>query len=488
MRSGLRSATLSLIFLLLFMLLSSESCALSEDILLIVEGTSKVIPVEELIRVAVADPTIADIVVSSKNELIVNGISPGYTSLHIWQKSGLRSIRVRILSKSVNIAEELQALLRYEGITVTAGVRGMVIEGYVENYEELTRIEKISRAYSDNVINLVVVRGGDISADVGSQAGKDGSKGGSGEVIDPDDIGALIGESGITVRSINGRLLLSGSVRDQNSMSRLKMVAAAIDPGFINLVEIESKVQVLLKILIVEINKNRIKDLGVEWGSNIGGIFKPGELIFEENLFGSFGLTRARSLRSILNLLERNDAARVLATPSLVAESGQDADFLVGGEIPIFLGESDGKVEFEWKPYGISLKMRADVREIGGIDLSIQPEVSSLDWENGLKIQGYEIPALKTRRIQTSVSVGSGNTLVIGGLIQKNESVEIRKTPLLGDIPIIGNLFRSRRFIEGESELLIFVTPDIISGDEGIEPDILVEGELPEDIESILSR
>jgi pilus assembly protein CpaC len=154
-----------------------------------------------------------------------------------------------------------------------------------------------------------------------------------------------------------------------------------------------------------------------------------------------------------------------------MVNDGKEAEILVGGEIPIPViqpgGDEATSMSIEYRPYGVKLLITPTIMTDGKtLDLVIEPEVSSLDWANALDVSGFRIPALRTRRVSTSVGLENGNTLVLGGLLQREEIESVRKIPLLSQIPIIGELFKHREFTEGETELVIFVTPRIATGEQ----------------------
>ena len=161
-----------------------------------------------------------------------------------------------------------------------------------------------------------------------------------------------------------------------------------------------------------------------------------------------------------MRALERRSALRTLAEPTLTAISGQEAEFLAGGEFPVPTGVDDnGRITFEFKEFGAKLKFTPTVKSNGIIALVVDTSVSEPTTEGGFNAGGITIPATKERQAKTSVELGAGQTLAIAGLIQDTVRQQINKLPGFGDIPILGALFRSRDFIHSETELVILVTP-----------------------------
>lgn len=238
---------------------------------------------------------------------------------------------------------------------------------------------------------------------------------------------------------------------------------------------------VLLDVQVVEIPSSRLREFGVRWnGAMLGGVNagvawdggsvsrltkRPGETPVE----GPMGLTKAAGYFGVNALLSARIAALahsgeavMLAQPQLLARSGATASFLAGGEVPYTSTDAKGNPTTIFKPYGVSLQITPRVDRNGVIRSLIEVEASSVD----ATIDSPAGPALRTRRASTEFNVRSGNTLVIGGFLSREQASEVNGLPLLGDIPILGALFASRRFQRRETELAIFVTPRIVSQDE----------------------
>jgi pilus assembly protein CpaC len=164
-----------------------------------------------------------------------------------------------------------------------------------------------------------------------------------------------------------------------------------------------------------------------------------------------------------LSLMESNNLARVLAEPTLVALSGQNASFLAGGEIPVPVPQGLGTTSIEYKPYGIGLSLTPTVLSPRRIALKVAPEASQLDYSNAVTISGVSVPAITTRRAETTVELGDGESFVIGGLIDRETASNIDKVPMLGDLPVIGAFFKQMNYQQNDRELVIIVTPHLVS-------------------------
>jgi len=226
---------------------------------------------------------------------------------------------------------------------------------------------------------------------------------------------------------------------------------------------------------VVDVDKSALREVGIDWGGldAIGVHDQP--ILFGEVSTGPYALDEAGPIRRLealsarLKALVTNNRARILAEPNLLVVEGETAEILVGGEIPIpvvqtVAGAAAAAVTVEWKEFGVKLAIKGNVGVDGkSIDLDVTPEVSSLDWVNAVTFSNITVPALRTRRAHTVLHMNDGQTLVIGGLYQVEWSKSVRKIPLLGDLPILGELFKSTRKERRETELVILVTPKIVT-------------------------
>ncbi|MFT4190475.1 MAG: pilus assembly protein N-terminal domain-containing protein [Comamonas sp.] len=230
---------------------------------------------------------------------------------------------------------------------------------------------------------------------------------------------------------------------------------------------------VQVDVKVVEFSRSMLKEAGINLlrsssSSNFSfGVYQPGSstettttgpISSALNLMLSFA-----SLNANISIMETNGLARVLAEPTLIAHSGQSASFLAGGELPIPVSSSDGQVSIQYKQFGISLQLTPTVLSSSRIALKVAPEASELDYTNAVTLDGVSVPALSTRRADTTVELGDGESFVIGGLVSRTTSSSVDKVPLLGDLPIIGTFFKSLTYTQDERELVIVVTPHLVS-------------------------
>ena len=318
---------------------------------------------------------------------------------------------------------------------------------------------------------------------------------------------------GIRVASVNGRIMLAGTALDAPTLDKAVIIARQFAPEVINAVQVLQPQQVLLEVRFVEASREAARELGVQWNSfgkntltNIGsgvsanqlpvttpgGPFQqpaynpPGAQLGGRNVLPSelpispiaaagvlsgatpYGFllgTLARGALSVdvaINALEEKGLIRSLAEPNLVALSGDSASFLAGGEYPIPVPGTLGTVTVDYKTYGVGLAFTPTVLRDGIINLVIKPEVSQLDFGHLVQIAGTSIPPLIVRRASTTLELRDGQSFVMAGLLQNISTNAQNQLPWLGDVPVLGALFRSAQYKKNETDLAIIVTPRIV--------------------------
>jgi pilus assembly protein CpaC len=265
---------------------------------------------------------------------------------------------------------------------------------------------------------------------------------------------------GVNVVEAGRSVILSGPVATPQEKTVLEAYARA-RPGVhlrLSLPE-EKKTLLLYDLKIIEISRGESEHLGIRWPDAIPakGTFAAGS--------GSAGAFSVGSdFEARLNLLMANGRAKILSNPRLACESGGEAHFLAGGEIPIVIITPETRT-VEWKTYGIILKIHPTMAEGGKIRTQVNAEVSAVDHGSGTS----DVPGFLTRRVSTLFSTPPGETVMLSGLVKSEMAKDIAKVPLLGQIPVIGELFKSRSFRENRTELAVFITPIVVSGDAAAE-------------------
>src|SRR5688500_18142264 len=305
----------------------------------------------------------------------------------------------------------------------------------------------------------------------------------------------------IRARPINGMVLLTATVAapaDGEVASRLVQAYVGEGAQVIGRLKSATPVQVTLNVTLAEVSRTLVKESGVnllnrdnDGGSGNGFIFGVGQgnagtitdvplgitnpatgLPFTSTAYkfaqgagttlGFAGHVLGMDLLSTLKLNEQVGAVHTLAEPNLTALSGETASFLAGGEFPIPTASGINGTSIEWKQYGVSLAFTPTVLADGRISMRVRPEVSELSDAGAIQINGFSIRGLTTRRAETTVELGSGQSFMIGGLLRNSNGNNTDKAPLLGSLPIIGALFRSNSFKRNETELVIVVTPYLV--------------------------
>jgi len=267
------------------------------------------------------------------------------------------------------------------------------------------------------------------------------------------------------VRNLGEVLMLAGEVSNSGVQLGAEKIADKYAPdSVISRLTVTNSQQVILEVRILEASRSALQDLGVNFsigntswqvlsGQGLIGLNPPQTAAVTHGGFGSVNLDTA------IQALEEKGVLRTLARPNLVAISGEKASFLAGGEFPFPVPEDLNKIVIEFRPYGVKLDFIPTVQDNGWIRLSVAPEVSQLDFNNALTLQNLTVPALTVRRANTTLELKPGDSFAMAGLFQHNYENAVRQAPWLGDVPILGAMFRSARWKRSESELLIIVTP-----------------------------
>ena len=307
---------------------------------------------------------------------------------------------------------------------------------------------------------------------------------------------AAMPQADIKVLNVGQLAVLTGTVASPaDSAQAGQLVEMMLNPGIdlskggmckicvVNRLNTATPLQVNLRVRVAEVNRSLVRQIGVNLFTSdstggtrfsvnrgdvdSGGQGGPNGSFSVQNLAGGTTLGIARKLLGVdligaLDLAESDGLATTLAQPNLTALSGETASFLAGGEFPIPVSQGQGTVSIEYKQYGVGLAFTPVVLADGRISMRVRPEVSELSNEGSLKIGGFNVPALTTRRTETTVELGSGQSMMIAGLLRNANTNDVSKAPFLGDLPILGALFRSTSYRRSETELVIIVTPYLV--------------------------
>jgi pilus assembly protein CpaC len=295
-------------------------------------------------------------------------------------------------------------------------------------------------------------------------------------------IRALFPKDDIRLSQANGSVVMSGTVSDPLTATQAESVVAAAGFKTVNMLTspVKNATQIQLQIRVAEVSRNKLRELGSSFayqGSPGAGGFitggGPGSLTEVSNGLMQGAFTSAMNVflmggntAQMIRAMQTNGTLRALAEPNLIAMDGQTASFLAGGEFPIPVIQGGGgggsSVTIQFKEYGIRLNFKPTIIDEDHIRLELEPEVSTIDFANGVRFEGFVVPALRTRRARTGVELRDGQSFALAGLLDNSETRSISKVPVLGDVPILGNLFKSTQFQKQETELVFIVTADLV--------------------------
>jgi pilus assembly protein CpaC len=283
------------------------------------------------------------------------------------------------------------------------------------------------------------------------------------------------------VSAASDTLVLTGTVGDNVVQTRLVEGARAYVKNVVNLLRVQKLEQVLLQIRVSEIDRTLAKELGFNFlfrGNTLVGGISPGNnanplsgdplnplLNLGDKLNAFVTKPGLQDFAVFLRAIDDKGGLKILAEPNLVVANGAEGKFLVGGEFPIVINTATGGTaaySITYKEFGVRLNFRPRISSNGEIYLNVSQEVSELDYTNAVVLQGFRIPALKIRKAESGLQLEDGQTFVLAGLLDNKVSKQVTKFPLLGDIPILGALFRSTSYQNNETELMVMVTPKIV--------------------------
>ncbi len=388
-------------------------------------------------KVAVGNPQIADVQELSDFAINIVAVKQGTTTINVWTADGMRQdFTVSVNNEDTGMAAAIEQAIRLPGVRVQMVGGRVLLRGTVRNQYEKDLAFKVACLY--------------------------------------------VGEDPTETKSNTVKLGNSGSsaVKTTVTTEEQKDSSARV----INLLDMENPDQINMEALVIEINSDDAKKLGITYSSpttdgstgitmNEPGTFYAGETYGAQRDKGSHWYSRNwlfthfSQINAQLRLLIEQGKARVVSRPNITTMSGKSAGILVGGQIPYpVASSSSNNITVEYKPYGISLNLiNPTVDRQGNVQAKINAEVSRLDWSNSVSANGYNMPGLSTRSAQTEVTIPSGMTMAIGGLLNSEDSKTIQKLPLLGDIPILGELFKYHNNSRQKSEIMILLTPRVVN-------------------------
>lgn len=391
---------------------------------------------ETITRISIADPDIADVkLITPKQILIISRKNTGTTSLTVWygdERAEVYDVRVYVSGSLMQtIQKNLRRLAPEARVNIIPAKDGVILDGEVDSQEMLDRVLNIVRAYinvnnDNNIITIVGSQQVQLEVKI-AEISRSGMK--------------QMGLGFLNNKDWSIGLFSSGSASGRSTVSDSEVPATIIETidAFGN-------------------HSRTISDGGISRNvSSSVNISSPFSSAFQIALHS----VKDNSL-AILSLLKGQGLSRILASPTLVAMSGQEAEFMVGGEYPYPVQGDIGETTIEYKRFGVMLGFTPTVVGKDIISVQVRPEVSSLDYASGVSIGGVAVPGLRTRRGSTTLQLRDGQTFAMAGLINEEMQWSLNKVPFLGDIPILGTLFTSKEYKRSEAELVIIVTPRLV--------------------------
>ncbi|HKD01977.1 MAG TPA: type II and III secretion system protein family protein [Terriglobales bacterium] len=370
---------------------------------------------ERLKRVSVTDPAIADPQVVSPTQILIHGRAPGEVSLLIWDElERSRSFDLRVDVDVSAAAEEEKRVFPDEQITVTPSRSAIVLSGHVSDEEVAKRAGMIAEAYSHNVVNVLTF------GPVGAQ-----------------------------------EVMLEVKFAEVDRSAMLQLGVNFFSTGAANTIG---------TVTTGQFGGFGPQQITQPTGQAVTPPFNSNQTI--SNLLNLFVFRPDIHLGAVIQALQNKNVLQILAEPNLIAVNGKEASFLAGGEFPFPIvqpGQGFTAVTIQFKEFGVKLKFTPLIEPNGNIHLRVVPEVSTLDFANSLTISGFTIPALSTRRAETEFELQDGQSFVIAGLMDNRVTNIVNKIPGLGDIPILGNFFKSKSAQKSNSELMVLCTARRVS-------------------------
>ena len=280
----------------------------------------------------------------------------------------------------------------------------------------------------------------------------------------------LLGLEGVYPKIVSNRVVLEGKVNSEKDYQRIEKITS-LYPQVISFIDknfVDVQPMVHLDIKMMEVSKSARKEYGFDWSDSVSakipveGFTKLWNLTqwVGTDLTGNF--TLLSNFEIILHMLMTDRSGRVLANPRVVCKSGETSNFTIGGEIPIPTTAALGTTDVEWKDYGIKLVFSPKADPSGNVQMKVLAEISSLDYARAVTVSGFSMPAISKRQNETVVNIREGETLVLAELLSNENSKQVEKMPFLGQLPLFGELFKSREFQNNASDFLVFITPTII--------------------------
>jgi len=398
-------------------------------------------------RVSITDPRIADYhLIAPDQILIITKEKIGTTDLIVWyedETSESFEVRVQIPKDTIEaIRNTLNAFVPGARIRLQNGLTGLMLFGEVDGQETLDTVLKVVSAHVRNFTNLITVRGSQqvqLSVRIAEVSRSGIKQMGLGFLTNRDWTVGVFPTGGLAGASVAGRSRSGGQIPVTTTTAITDPTTGAVTTT--TTTDVASQTTDVLNRSIAS-------------AAVITSPFASAFQLAVHSLNDDF--------LAILNVLKGQNLARILASPTLVTMSGQEANFLVGGEFPVPIQGENNQITVDYKTFGVMLRFTPTVVAPETITIQVEPEISNVDYSLAVATAGVSVPGIRTRRGSTTLQLKDGQTFVMAGLLQENMSSVTSKVPFLGDIPYLGTLFTSKEFRKNETEMMIVVTPRLV--------------------------
>ncbi|MBV8723193.1 MAG: pilus assembly protein N-terminal domain-containing protein [Candidatus Eremiobacteraeota bacterium] len=458
---------------------STLAARADSDVIVLETGSSTIVDAPGLTRVATGDATIAGVVPLGTGQVVINAKAPGRTTVYVWASyGGVTKYQVYVSGQVPNdLAKMIRAALNVPNVQVVSFrnavvVRGTVKDQAVSDYVDsvLSRFTALAKAQNQTLVNALYV---------------------------PHPLGAIEEELAHIPGASNihldydqstagaGNIIVSGEVRDRQQaemvMDKARGLAGrflATNAKVIDRLAVDLTSQVDVKVYVLEMDNSGLSQLGVNFQGGQPNPSNPAEIlpvppsfpIIENGNAGHPGkaFTIGAFFRNVflmptLDLVLESGHGRILSSPDLVTLPGEEAKFLVGGQIPYTYSSGFGSVSVQFQQYGVQLDVTPTILGNGKIETKIAPTVSDLDYTNAVSLNGTTVPGLKISQLSTDVITSEGEGIVMGGLLRHLQQKEIFKVPGLSAIPILGALFQSVHYTNNETNVVFVMLPTVIN-------------------------
>jgi len=378
---------------------------------------------ERLKRVSVTDPTVADALVVTPTQVLVNGLAPGEISLLIWDElERSRSFDLRVDVDITSAADEVHRIFPDEKISISPSRSAIVLSGHVTTEDVAKHAGAIASAYSKNVVNVLTF------GPVGAQ-----------------------------------EVLLEVKFAEVDRTAVMQLGANLFMPGLGNTVALSQTGQ----FGSLNVSNTSTTTVTNPDGTTTTTTAASAPIVHINDFLNLFIARTDLNIGAVIKALQQKNLLQILAEPNLIAVNGKEASFLAGGEFPFPVAQPSGQglstVTIQFREFGVRLKFTPVIQPNGNIHLRVVPEVSTLDFTNAVTVGGTTVPAISTRKADTEFELQDGQSFVIAGLIDNRVTNITSKVPWLGDIPVLGNFFKSKSVQKSRGELMVLCTARRVS-------------------------